>query len=388
MADLKTIIEISQDELKRQVPVEHAVVTALDQLGGREADVLRRRFGLRDSECQTLAEIGTEFGITRERVRQVESQGLKKFRAGLSKGPLHDILIVTGGYIRRHGNIVAQTVLYDRFLPESQRTDRGKRALSFLLEQSGDLVTVKPKVRLRAFYAGSPAHQRAVAQIEPTLNEILQELNEPAETPVVYQRLKAHPDSHGVGYLVDQPFTEAVLEISKNFVQTTDGAWGLASWPSINPRNIRQKTLYALKLAGTPLHFTDITAQIERAKLDTKRVTTQAVHNELINGVEFILIGRGIYALAEWGYVSGTVADVIQSIIGEHGPLEREQIVSYVLKQRHVSRNTILINLQEKLLFERLLDGRYGLRGKASAALGIVAAPVPVESPAASKGSA
>ncbi len=369
MADLKTIIKISQDELKRQVPVERAVATALTAMGGREAEVLQRRFGLKDGNCQTLAEIGTEFGITRERVRQVESQGLKKFRASLGSGTLHDILAVTTDFVRQHGGVVAQAVLYGRFLPESQQTATGQQALSFLLEQSGSLLTVKPAKRLRGFYAGGSAHQRAVEQLGPVLAKLLHGLGTPTPATELSQRLRADPGSSGAGYLVDEAFTEAVLEISKDFVQTADGNWGLASWPSINPKNIRQKTLYALKLAGTPLHFSEITEQIKRAKLDTKRVTTQAVHNELIHGADFILIGRGIYALAAWGYVAGTVAEVIAAVLTKASqPLERQEVIAEVFKQRHVSRNTIMINLQDKALFERLPDGRYVLAGRSAPA--------------------
>jgi RNA polymerase primary sigma factor len=52
----------------------------LDSLDGREEHVLRLRFGLDDGRPRTLEEVGQEFGLTRERIRQIESGALRKLR--------------------------------------------------------------------------------------------------------------------------------------------------------------------------------------------------------------------------------------------------------------------------------------------------------------------
>ncbi|MEY2424824.1 MAG: polymerase primary sigma factor [Actinomycetota bacterium] len=57
-----------------------AVTEALDQLSDRERDIIRLRFGLDGGEMRTLEEVGKEFGVTRERVRQIESKTLAKLR--------------------------------------------------------------------------------------------------------------------------------------------------------------------------------------------------------------------------------------------------------------------------------------------------------------------
>jgi RNA polymerase primary sigma factor len=56
----------------------------LDQMDPREATVLRLRFGLNDEEPKTLKEIGECLGLTRERVRQIESEALAKLNEGLA----------------------------------------------------------------------------------------------------------------------------------------------------------------------------------------------------------------------------------------------------------------------------------------------------------------
>ena len=56
------------------------VLKVLDQLSPREQEVVRLRFGLEDGRPRTLEEVGRTFGVTRERIRQIESKTLAKLR--------------------------------------------------------------------------------------------------------------------------------------------------------------------------------------------------------------------------------------------------------------------------------------------------------------------
>jgi len=69
-----------------------AVRSVLADLGEREQKVVRMRFGLDDGQVRTLEEVGREFGVTRERVRQIESKTLAKLRQPLRSGHLRDYL--------------------------------------------------------------------------------------------------------------------------------------------------------------------------------------------------------------------------------------------------------------------------------------------------------
>ncbi|MDD5589921.1 MAG: hypothetical protein PHQ47_01970, partial [Candidatus Portnoybacteria bacterium] len=139
------------------------------------------------------------------------------------------------------------------------------------------------------------------------------------------------------------------------------GEFGLIDWPEISPRGVRDKAYLIFKKEGKPLHFAEVTNLINQLLPHGKPAYIQTVHNELIKDPRFVLIGRGIYALVEWGYQSGTVVDVIKEIIGKEGPLAKEEIVRQVLEKRLIKENTILINLQNKKYFKKLEDGRYAL---------------------------
>jgi len=161
---------------------------------------------------------------------------------------------------------------------------------------------------------------------------------------------------------IDDPKrVEALASTSKNLA-TLNGRWGLVKWPMVNPKNIRDKIYVILKEHGKHMHFNEIADAIKQSEFKRKDVTTQAIHNELIKDKRFVLIGRGIYALKEWGYEKGTVADIISEVLRkEGGPLHRDEIVKRVLKSRYVKETTILLNLQGKSQFKRVAKATYAL---------------------------
>jgi RNA polymerase primary sigma factor len=80
-------VEVASGELLRE-----QVHSALDQLTERERDVLEMRFGLKDGQAHTLEEVGQEFGVTRERIRQIEAKALRKLRHPVRSRKLRDYL--------------------------------------------------------------------------------------------------------------------------------------------------------------------------------------------------------------------------------------------------------------------------------------------------------
>ena len=95
-------------------------------------------------------------------------------------------------------------------------------------------------------------------------------------------------------------------------------------------------------------------------KLFGREAHPATTHNELIKDGRFVLVGRGLYALKEWGYQPGVVRDVIREILEREGPLSREDIIDRVKRERYVKDATIAVNLQNSM-FTRMPDGRYAL---------------------------
>ena len=67
----------------------------LHTLSEREAGVIRLRFGLTDGEPRTLDEVGQVYGVTNERIRQIESKAMSKLRHPIRSGKLRDYVIET-----------------------------------------------------------------------------------------------------------------------------------------------------------------------------------------------------------------------------------------------------------------------------------------------------
>ena len=83
---------LAPDEAAARRLLREQIATVLDSLTGRERRVLQLRFGLEDGRARTLEEVGTEFNITRERIRQIESVALRKLRHPSRSRKLRDFL--------------------------------------------------------------------------------------------------------------------------------------------------------------------------------------------------------------------------------------------------------------------------------------------------------
>ncbi|MBP9827502.1 hypothetical protein KBC99_03425 [Candidatus Saccharibacteria bacterium] len=313
----------------------------------RDRDVVAQRHGILSYEPHTLEQIGSQLGITRERVRQIEKAALTKIRDNFNhQNPARNAIIAhleeLGGLSRLE--TVAQAIKLDT----ADLMD-----LAFIVRITPDFVLVEQSEELFPVVALSePFNRDAVLQLHSDLAAVVARLGKPAKFDKLHTA-------------IDGPYQLTALKelaaASKRLTEL-EGMWGLIGWPEVNPKSIRDKTYLVLKKAGRPMHFTEIAEKISKLATNPKQVTTQAVHNELIKDKRFVLIGRGIYALAEWGYQAGTVADIIEQILREESPLNREEIIKRVLARRQVKVATIALNLQEKPQFERVGKGLYALQ--------------------------
>ncbi|MBX4197485.1 hypothetical protein KW801_02940 [Candidatus Saccharibacteria bacterium] len=317
----------------------------------REREIIARRFGLFDRR-ETLEQIGELLGITRERVRQLEKAVVTRLKAAAEQD-LPNIKVIEAAlsaHLAQMGKVARISDLAQRLSPTNSKTDQAQ--VAFLSNLSPGLAVIDDNDHF--FHSVGLASEHTEKTIRERVSKIIDAINEIGEPTDI----KSVADKVGNS---DVKHTQALAGISKN-IASLNGRWGLVKWPMVNPKNIRDKIYVILHDNKKPMHFNEIAEAIKGSNLKRKDVTTQAIHNELIKDPRFVLIGRGIYALKEWGFKKGTVSDVIAEVLRkEGGPLHRDEIVRRVLKSRHVKETTILLNLQSKPQFKRVAKATYTL---------------------------
>ena len=317
----------------------------------REKEIISRRFGLSGNK-ETLEQIGDMLSITRERVRQLEKAILIRLRISAEDGKIPELAPAEKIIIRNlteMGRVAKISELSEKIFGKKV-TEKQKLELSFIGEISGSLAVVEENDKYNN--AIGIADYGSEKEIKQKVDEIV-DLIKKNKAPMSIEEIDnstnyEHPDH-----------IKAIASISK-LLATLNEQWGLAKWPTVNPKNIRDKIYVVLKEKNEPMHFEEIAKAIKESDFRRKDVTIQAIHNELIKDKRFVLIGRGIYALDTWGYKSGTVSETIVDVLkNAKKPLTREQIVKKVLATRKVKETTILLNLQNKKLFKKIDKNSY-----------------------------
>ena len=336
--------------LQTQPIVNDILTSAIER--EREREIVTRRYGLFDRK-ETLEQIGELLGITRERVRQLEKSVMTRLRISAEQGNVPHVADVQERLVNElqtMGGAARISELAGRLVAENTRDEQSR--LTFLAYLCPDLVVVNED---NDFYQGVALKS---LRDEKQLKKQVAKLIDVIKTNGDVMNVNTLAEKSGIK---DPKQAQALASLSKKLA-TLNGVWGLVKWPMVNPKNIRDKIYVILHQNGRHMHFNEIAEAIKGSDFKRKDVTTQAIHNELIKDPRFVLIGRGIYALKEWGYERGTVADIITQVLKEAGePLHRDEIVKRVLKTRYVKETTVLLNLQGKPQFKRVAKATYSL---------------------------
>ncbi len=326
----------------------------LEALPERARDVLEKRYGLgADGETYTLEAIGQSYGITRERVRQIENYGISSIQKSDAYKKHYDLFLELQKLIDQlGGGVIAEHVLLDELT-----NDAATRNHVYFLLVVGDPFY---KSKENPHYAHRWFTERKTADsVEQALRNVYKTLDrdELVSEAEILNRFRTElmeiADKH------DEHVLKRWLSISKQIGRNPLGDWGPADSPNVRVKGIRDYAYLAVKRHGSPMHFREVAGSIDELFGHKAHVAT--THNELIKDARFVLVGRGLYALTEWGYTAGVVKDVLRDILAQEGPLSREEIIDKVRKERYVKDNTILVNLQDANLFRRLSNGTYTL---------------------------
>ena len=326
----------------------------LSVLPDRARDVLTKRYGLgNDAEAYTLESIGQAYGITRERVRQIEGYGIasiqksdayKEFKEVFDE--LHKLINELGG------GLIAEDQLLD-LLTKDQST---RNHIFFLLVVGDPFYRAKEN---NSYLHRWFTEKKIADSVEKALKNVHQSLERDQLITEEEVLTRFRDELIDIAERHNEDVLKRWLLISKDISRNPLGEWGHATSPNVKVKCIRDYAYLVVKRHGSPMHFREVAAAIE--ELFKRKAHIATTHNELIKDKRFVLVGRGLYALSEWGYSAGVVKDVLRDILEKHGPLTREEIIDKVRKERYVKDNTIIVNLQDTNLFKKMSNGTYTL---------------------------
>lgn len=339
------------------------IKSALAGLDLREQDVLKKRYGLEGNGMPlTLAAVGARYGVTRERIRQIEAFGIEKARSNTrSDQALVAFIHAAGELVSRTGGAEREEAflgaLRGATYPKATEGEF-RNGAKFLLEISNKLFPFLEDAEFHAYWYRAAEDRRNVERFAGKLAAVIKNSRK--------ELLGGNKQFPALAGALAEPFraTEEVAlrwaSLSKQFSRNVYGEWGLSVWGEANPKTARDWAYLVLRKERQPLHFTQIAATVRKFRRG-KATNVQTVHNELIKDSRFMLVGRGIYGLSEFGILPGTAREVIAHFLKRHGPLKANDLTKFVLRERVFKPSTILINLQNKAYFKRLDDGRYTL---------------------------
>jgi hypothetical protein len=316
---------------------------------GRAQEIVKMRFGLEQEQPQTLEKIGRDHKITRERVRQIIGDVLKRLKQkknDVNFKEAEDRVIFT---IANNDGIMEENKLIDKL---SGGDRKEANAVVFFRTLSGKVIVIEEKGEVKESWAVSGDVLVKVKDIRNIAKEIFVKekklLTDEEIIGKISQRLAEKKAIFSKEQILN--YLAVLADVQKNKF----AKWGIAGWKEINPKGTRERIYLILKEKREPLHFTEIAKFIDQHGLSKRKAHPQTVHNELIKDERFVLVGRGIYALKEWGYKRGTIQEVLHDILGKsQKSLTKEEILKEVMKLRKVKKATVMINLNNSKIFEK-----------------------------------
>lgn len=341
MAENLTLIDTEKITTKTPGPWEKLARDVIDNCPKikkeREKKILCERFGIGRS-ARTLDASGKDIGVTRERIRQIVNNAVKKIQKYCDNKDAVAKTAKIEQFVKKSGGYISNKALFDQFASDDHLE---QNAVKFIATLSGELESIKGSKITYAGFNDKTLKEKKIKDLSQKAAQILKNAKEVLSSAQI---------AKNVG--TNEKQMNAILSSAKAIMLTDSGQWGLTSWPHVNPKSIRDKSRYIMVRHGKPIHYTELTKKI--SDISKKSVTKQSVHNELIKTGEFVLVGRGIYALSKWGYKPGVVEEVIVEVLTETGkPMHKDDIVKKVLERRIVKVSTIVLNLQ-KNRFKRI----------------------------------
>lgn len=341
----KTIIKFKPKQVVKKL---------LSVVGDRSKDVLVSRFGLgADTKRMTLEAIGKKYKITRERVRQIENYSIINIRKSKEYAKEKEAFDELLKLITEMGGTISE----EQLLKHISKDKATQNQIHFLLVIGEEFTKEKEDTEFKHRWS---VDKELSKRIHGSLRDLYSSLSDDEillESDMIEKFLENIKDVSEK--YKNEEIAKRWLALSKLIDKNPLGEWGKTTSANINAKGMRDYAYLVIRRHGSPIHFREVAKLI--TELFNKKAHVATTHNELIKDPRFVLVGRGLYALSEWGYMSGVVRDVIKNIINKNGPLTKDEIVKKVLKERYVKENTIMVNLQNPKFFKKSKDGKYSI---------------------------
>ncbi len=357
--ETSTILDKLEESKMKDIHFTQFARDLISKLKEKQQKVVLKRFGLSGRKRVTLDAIGKEFGVTRERVRQIEAASLAKLRKIAKLDHNITTFEKLRNIIKSKGGVIDEETMVRELIIDlnENRKEEIKKILRFILLLAEDIQTIQESDNLNKGWALSEYNKGMLEEIVDSFAEILETEQKVVADEIILEAILKNKVADKYKNQVSLKFYKSIMSVAKKIHKNEEGKIGLVHWPWVKPKTIRDKIFYVLSKKEEPMHFGEIAEEIKKRAFDNKKATVQTIHNELISDPRFVLVGRGLYGLKNWGYEGGTVEDVIEKILKKQGPLPQKDVVEEVMKKKKVKKATILINLHSSPRFKKTAEG-------------------------------
>lgn len=326
----------------------------LTTLNPRTREIVVNRYGLEKEGRMTLEAIGKTYDITRERVRQIENFALTTIKKSKEFKEHAHVFDELKKIIKDLGSIVSE----DHLMRHISKDPVVQNHINLYLALGEEFKKHKEDDNFRAHFA---VDEKTAAHVREALGKLYSSIKEEdlVTEEEIFNRFVGHLSELTSEYKSNKEIIYRYLALSKLLGKNQLSEWGHMSSPHVKARGIKDYAYLIMRRKGSPMHFKEVALEIN--KTFGKKAHVATCHNELIKDPRFVLVGRGMYGLKDWGHTGGVVRDVITEVLKEEGrPLSKEDIIKRVLQKRIVKPNTVLVNLQNGKFFKKVA-GLYAL---------------------------
>ena len=357
---------VKMDDKKIKVDIESTnLKDILIYCKPKERLVLMKKFGLNWEKWVPLQRIGKEYNLTRERIRQIETQALMRFRRLIVWNQTYmEVLQEAKKILDSHGGFLIEDALVSKLVNKNMFKFT-RQELKLILVSDFDVSFLKRNKYINKSFYLEPLYEDLLTKMVLFIQDYFSSRKNSQDLYEFVWLLKEDfaKDFKEISYLKNDLFYINFFESIRD-MSVFDGKIWLPTFEDVNPKTIKLKILYTMRRINKPVHYQELPSKIVEW-FTQKAVKLNTIHNELVkNNDIFVNLWLWIYGLKERGYEWGQVKDILVRIFERNNrPMNVKELCKEMLKEKMVSPNTVMLNLQKyKDMFTRVEKGVYELK--------------------------